>query len=135
MLQSLFLLPLCIAPVIVPVTAQIGPQKTQPSSYVEVGKVPLPQLSPQQWKMLGQQQGPGSKPLRLDIGLSIDHGQVYFVNVLRGTGYPDIDTTIVKWIAANWRTAPWFGVGTQNNAVSFDVDPIVRQVRFRTGAG
>jgi hypothetical protein len=61
---------------------------------VEVAKVPLPQLSPRQWEMLRQQQGGDSKPLRLYIVLSINHGQAYGVNVLRGTGYADIDSTI-----------------------------------------
>jgi hypothetical protein len=83
--------------------------------------------------MLRQQRGADSKPLRLSVTLSVDHGQVYGVNVLRGTGYPDIDSTIVKWIAAKWKTASWFGVGTMN-AISFDVDPALRQVRFQTGA-
>lgn len=131
MLQSLFLLPLCIVPVIVPIRAQLAQIKTQPTSYVEVGKVPLPQLSSQQWEML-RQRNADSKPLRLDVTLSVYRGQVYGVSVLRGTGYPDIDSTIVNWIAANWRTAPWFGIGTQN-AVSLNIDPSVREVRFQKG--
>jgi hypothetical protein len=79
-------------------------------------------------------QGADRKPLRLDVTLSVDHGQVYGVNVLRGTGDSDVDSTIVKWIQSNWRTASWFGVGTQS-AVSFDVDPNLRQVRFETKTG
>jgi hypothetical protein len=132
-LQSIFLLPLCIVPVIVAIRAQLGQTKTQPTSYVKVGKVPLPQLSSEQWEMLRQQRSADSKPLRLDVTLSVYCGQVYGVGVLKGTGYPDIDSTIVNWIAANWRTAPWFGVGTQN-AVSLNIDPSVREVRFQMGA-
>jgi hypothetical protein len=132
MLQSFLLLPLSVIPVIVPLRAQLG-EWMLPSSYLQVAEVPLPQLSSQQWEMLRQQRGADRKALRLDVTLSVYHGQVYGVNVLRGTGYPDIDSTIVKWIATKWKTASWFGVGTEN-AVSFDVDPTLRQVRFQTGA-
>jgi hypothetical protein len=100
---------------------------------VQVAKVPLPQLSSQQWEMLRQHRGSDREPLRLHVALSVYHGQVYGVHVLRGTGYPDIDSTIVNWIAANWKTPSWFGVGAEN-AVSFDVDPTLRQVRFQTEA-
>jgi hypothetical protein len=132
MLPSFLLLPLSVIPVIVPLRAQLG-EIIVPSSYVQVAKVPLPQLSSQQWEMLRQQQGADRKPLRLYVALSVYQGQVYGVHVLRGTRYPDIDSTIVNWIAANWKTALWFGVGTEN-AVSFDIDPTLRQVRFQTGA-
>jgi hypothetical protein len=87
---------LTIVPVIVPIRVQLGQTKTQPTSYVEVGKVPLPQLSSQQWEMLRRQRSADSKPLRLDVTLSVYCGQVYGVSVPRGTGYPDIDSTIVN---------------------------------------
>jgi hypothetical protein len=83
--------------------------------------------------MLQQQQGTGRKPLRIHVRLSVYRGQVYGVGVLHGTSYPDIDATIVKWIATKWKTASWFGVGTQQ-AVSFEIDPTLRKVRFETGA-
>jgi hypothetical protein len=70
----------------------------------------------------------------LDVTLSVYRGQVYGVSVLCGTGYPDVDATVVKWIQSNWKTAPWFGVGTQS-AISFDIDPTLRQVHFETRAG
>ena len=133
MLPSFLLLPLSVIPVIVPPRAQLG-EIIMPSSYVQVAKVPLPQLSSQQWEMLRQQQGADRKPLRLHVALSVYQGHVYGVHVLRGgIGYPGIDSTIVNWIAANWKTPSWFGVGTEN-AVSFDVDPTLRQVRFQTEA-
>jgi hypothetical protein len=130
MLQSFFLLPLAVIPVIAPLTAQLG--QRAPSGYVQVANVPLPRLSSQQWEMLRQHQGADRKPLRVSVTLSIYSGQVQGVSILRGSGYPEIDSTIVNWIAANWKTAPWFGVGT-TYAVSFDVDPTLRQVRFQTG--
>jgi hypothetical protein len=83
--------------------------------------------------MLQHQQGTDRKPLRIHLTPSVYHGQVYGVDVLRGTGYPDIDATIVRWIAARWKTASWFGIGTQK-AVSFEVDPTLRKVRFETAA-
>ena len=130
MLQSFLLLPLSVIPVIVPVRSQID---TVPSAYVQVAEVPLPQLSRQQWEMLQQHQGTDRKPLRIHVTLSVYCGQVYGVGVLRGTGYPDIDATIVRWIAAKWKTASWFGIGTQK-VVSFEVDPTLRKVRFETAA-
>jgi hypothetical protein len=132
MLPNLFLIPLAAIPSIVPISAQLA--QRVPSSYVEVGQVPLPQLSSEQWKKLSQKQGADRKPLRLDVTLSVYRGQVYGVSVLRGTGYSDVDATVVKWIQSAWKTAPWFGVGTQS-AVSFDIDPTLRQVRFETRAG
>jgi hypothetical protein len=129
MLPSLFVIPLAAIPWLVPLSAQLA--QRVPSSFVQVGKVPLPQLSSEQWKTLSQKQGIDGKPLRLDVTLSVDHGQVYGVGVLRGTGYPDVDSAVVRWIQSNWRTAPWFGVGTEQ-AVSFDIDPTLRQVRFQT---
>ena len=129
--QSFLLLPLAVIPGIVPVNSQIGDRV--PSAYAQVAEVPLPQLSRQQWEMLQQQQGTDRKPLRIHVTLSVYRGQVYGVGVLRGTGYPDIDATIVRWIAAKWKTASWFGIGTQK-AVSFEVDPTLRQVRFQARA-
>jgi hypothetical protein len=132
MLLNLFVIPLAAIPWLVPLSAQVA--QRLPASYVQVGKVALPQLSSEQWKRLSQMQGADGKPLRLDVTLSVDHGQVYGVGVLRGTGYPDVDSAVVGWIRANWKTAPWFGVGTEQ-AVSFDIDPTLRQVRFQARGG
>ncbi|MBV8969818.1 MAG: hypothetical protein JO331_12280 [Verrucomicrobia bacterium] len=131
MLQSFLLLPLSVIPVIIPVSSQIA--QRVPSAYVQVAEVPLPQLSREQWEMLQQQQGTDRRPLRIHVTLSVYRGRVYGVGVLRGTGYPDIDITIVRWIAAKWKTASWFGIGTQQ-AVSLEIDPALRQVRFQTRA-
>jgi hypothetical protein len=128
MLPSFFLLPLSVIPMIAPLTARVG--DFSPSSHVEVAKVPLPELSLEQWKMLRQQRGADSNPLRLDVELAIDHGQVYDVKIWRSTGYPDIETTVVNWIKANWKTASSFA-GGDDYVVSFDVNPAVRQIVFR----
>ena len=92
--------------------------------------MPLPELSMQQWKMLRQQPGADSKPLRLDVQLAVDHGRVYDVNVYLSTGYPDVDIAVVNWIQTNWKTTSWF-VGGDDFVVSFDVNPAVRQILFR----
>jgi hypothetical protein len=126
--NSFFLLPLSVIPMIAPLTAPSG--DITPASQVQVAKVPLPELSLQQWNMLRQQQGADSKPLPLDVQLSVDHGQVYDVNVRRSTGYPDVDTAVVNWIQTNWKTASWF-VGGDDFVVSFNVNPAVRQIVFR----
>ena len=128
MLKSFLLLPLSVIPVVAPLRAPSG--DIQPGSTMQIAKVPLPQLSPKQWKMLRQQQGAHNQPLHIDVKLGVDHGQVYDVSVLRGTGYPNVDQAIVDWIVANWKTTPWF-VGGDRYAVSFDVDPALRQVVFR----
>jgi hypothetical protein len=128
MLNNLFLLPLAVMPMFAPLTAPSGDQT--PSATVQVAKVPLPELSLEQWKMLRQQQGADIKPLRLDVQLSVDHGQVYDVGVYRGTGFPDVDTAVVNWIQTNWKTASWF-VGGDDYVVSFDVNPAVQQIVFR----
>jgi hypothetical protein len=132
MLPNFLVLPLAAIPWLAPLSAQVG--QSVPSSYVEVGKVPLPQLPSEQWKRLSQMQGADGKPLRLDVTLSVDHGQVYGAGVLRGTGYSDVDSAVVRWIQSNWKTAPWFGVGTES-AVSFGIDPTLRQVRFEARGG
>ena len=128
MLNTFFLLPLAVIPMFAPLTAQVGDET--PSAHVQVAKVPLPELSLQQWNMLRQQQGSNSGPLKLDVGLSIDHGQVYDVTVRHSTGYPTIDTAIVSWIQTNWKTHSWFA-GGDDYVVSFAVDPAVRQIVFR----
>jgi hypothetical protein len=128
MLNNLFLLPLSVIPMFAPLTGPSG--DITPSAHVQVAKVPLPELSLQQWNMLRQQQGADSKPLPLDVQLSVDHGQVYDVNVRRSTGYPDVDTAVVNWIQTNWKTASWFA-GGDDYVVSFDVNPAVRQIVFR----
>ena len=110
-----------------PLTAQVG--DITPSAHVQVAKVPLPGLSAEQWNLLRQQQGADSTPLQLEVNLSIDHGQVYDVNVRRSTGYPDVDTAIVNWITANWKTDSWFR-GGDDYVVSFDVNPATRQIVF-----
>jgi hypothetical protein len=128
MLNSLFLLPLAVVPMFAPLTAQVG--DITPSAHVQVAKVPLPELSRQQWNMLRQLQGANSAPLQLEVNLSINHGQVYDVNVRRSTGYTDIDAAVVNWIQTHWKTDSWF-VGGDDYVVSFDVNPANRQIVFR----
>ena len=97
---------------------------------VEVAKVHMPQLAPLQWELLRQKQGGHYQPLRIDVNLAIRYGKVYSVSVRRGTGYGDIDKTIVKWIEDNWKTYPWFA-GGDSLVISMNVDPAMRQVVFR----
>jgi hypothetical protein len=127
MLNDLFLLPIAAIPMFAPLTAQVGDET--PSAHVQVATVPLPELSGEQWNMLRQQRGADSTPLQLDVNLSIDHGQVYHVNVRRGTGYPAVDTAVTHWIRTNWKTDSWF-VGGDDYVVSFDVNPATRQIVF-----
>ena len=100
------------------------------AGYVEVAKVPMPQLAPLQWELLRQQQGGHFQPLPIDVNLTIRYGKVYSVRVRRGTGHDDIDKTIVKWIEAKWKTYPWFG-GGDSYVISMNVDPAICRVVFR----
>jgi hypothetical protein len=127
MLNTLFLLPFAVIPTFAPLTAHVG--DITPSAHVQIAKVPLPELSREQWNMLRQQQGADSTRLQLEVNLSVNHGQVYDVNVRRSTGYPDVDTTVVNWITANWKTDLWF-IGGDDYVVSFDVNPATRQIVF-----
>ena len=129
MVKSFFLLYLAVVPVLVPLRAPYFGD-VEERATVEIGKVPLPQLPPQQWKMLRQQQGADHQTLRIDVKLGVGRGRIYDLRVLHGTGYPVIDNTIVDWIQANWKTASWFA-GDKDFAVSFDVDPTLQRVVFR----
>ena len=99
-----------------------------PAGAVEVAKVSLPQLTPLQWEML-RQVGHLS-PLPVDVSVAIYNGRVTAAYIRRGTGYSDIDKTIVSWIETRWRTHAWFG-GGNNFVISLNVDPTIRQVVFR----
>jgi hypothetical protein len=125
MRKSLLLLSFAVIPVTAPLWAPIG--GTTPGRRDQVGEVPLPQLTPQQWKML---QGADQERLRIDVRISVDRGRVYNVTVRRGSDYPDIDRAIVSWIEANWKLASWF-VGGEDYVVSLDVDPALRQIVLR----
>lgn len=128
MLKGFLLLPfVTVIPVIAPLWAPIG--NWGPDSRAQVGEVALPELSPQQWRTLLQQQGTDHQRLHIDLGLGVDYGRVFNVTVRNGTGYSDIDRSIAHWIAANWKLAPWF-VGHEGYVVSFDVDPSLRRIVF-----
>jgi hypothetical protein len=129
MVKSFFLLSLAVVPVLVPLRAPYFGDIEQ-CTLVEIGKVPLPQLPPQHWKILRRQQGADYQTLRIDVKLGVSRGRIYGLRVLHGTGYPVIDETIVDWIQANWKTASWFE-GDKDFAVSFDVDPALQRVVFR----
>jgi hypothetical protein len=101
-----------------------------PGRTMEVGKVPMPQLSPLQWELLRQQQGGHFQPLRIDVNLAFRFNKVLTVSVRRGTGHGDVDKTIVKWIESNWTFYPWFG-GGDHLVISMNVDPAMRKVVFR----
>jgi hypothetical protein len=127
MRKSFLALSFAAIPVVAPLWAPSGDFV---SGRKQVGEVPLPQLTPQQWKTLLQQQGADQKRLHIDLDLSIDCGRVTDVTVRSGSHYPDIDRAIANWIAANWKLAPRFR-GGEHYIVSLDIDPTLRQVVFR----
>jgi hypothetical protein len=104
------------------------------AGYVEIARVPMPELTSSQWARLHQQQGSNPQILPVDVNLAVDHGVVYSVSIRHGSGYPDIDNAIVNWIASNWRTDSWFK-GGDAYVVSLDVDPLVRHIVFRGNDG
>jgi hypothetical protein len=101
---------------------------------VEIGRVPMPELTSSEWAMVRQQQGPNQQIIPVDLNLAVNQGVVYGVSIRHGTGYPEIDNTIVKWITNNWRTDNWFR-GGDAYVVSLDVDPVLRHVVFRNNDG
>jgi hypothetical protein len=101
---------------------------------VEIGRVPMPVLSSSEWAMIRQQQGPNSQIIPVDVNLAVNRGVVYGVSIRHGSGYPEIDNTIVRWISNNWRTDNWFR-GGDAYVVSLNVDPAVHHVVFRNNGG
>jgi hypothetical protein len=103
---------------------------------VEIGRVPMPVLSSSEWATIRQQQGPNPQIFPVDVNLAVNSGVVYAVSIRHGhgSGYPEIDNTIVRWISNNWRTDNWFR-GGNDYVVSLDVDPVVHQVVFRNNVG
>jgi hypothetical protein len=101
---------------------------------VLVGRVPMPQLTSSEWALIRQQEGPNLQIIPVDVNLAVDHGVVYGVSIRHGSGYPEIDNSIVRWIANNWRTDIWFR-GGDAYVVSLDVDPVLHHVVFRNNVG
>jgi hypothetical protein len=104
------------------------------AGYVEVGRVPMPELTSSQWATIRQQQGANAQIIPVDVNLAVNHGVVYGVSIRHGSGYPDIDNAIVRWIAHNWSTDNWFR-GGDAYVVFLDVDPILHHVVFRNNDG
>jgi hypothetical protein len=104
------------------------------AGYVEIAKVRMPELTSSEWALLHQQQGSNPQIVSVDVNLAVDRGVVYAVSIRHGSGYPEIDNTIVNWIASNWRTDNWFR-GGDAYVVSLDVDPVLRHVVFRGNYG
>jgi hypothetical protein len=103
---------------------------------VTIARVPMPQLTSSEWAMLRQQQGANPEIIPVALNLAIDHGVVYGVSIRHGggSGYPDIDRTIVNWVANNWRTDIWFK-GGDSYVVQLDIDPELHHVVFQGNEG
>ena len=99
-----------------------------------IGRVPMPELSSSEWATIRQQQGPNPQIIPVTVNLAVNHGVVYGVSIRHGSGYPNIDNTIVRWIANNWTTDNWFR-GGDAYVVSLDVDPGLNHVVFRNNDG
>ena len=104
------------------------------AQYVEIGRVPMPVLSSSEWAIVRQQQGPNPQIIPVDVNLAVNQGVVYGVSIRHGSGYPEIDNTIVRWITSNWRTNNWFR-GGDAYVVALDVDPVLHHVVFRNNDG
>ena len=100
------------------------------AGYVQIGRVSMPELTSSEWATIRHQQGPNSQIIPVDVNLAVNQGVVYAVSIRHGSGYPDIDNTIVTWIATNWRTDNWFR-GGDAYVVNLDIDPELHRVVFR----
>ena len=98
---------------------------------ITIGRVPLPQLTPSEWAMLRQQQGANPQIVPIAVNLGVNEGVVYGVSIRQGSGNPEIDRTIVRWIATHWRTDNWFK-GGDAYVVDLDIDPELHRVVFRS---
>ena len=104
------------------------------AGWVVIGRVPMPELTSSEWAIIHQQQGPNPEIIPVDVNLAVNHGVVYGVSIRNGSGYPQIDNTIVRWIANKWNTDNWFR-GGDSYVVSLDVDPVLHHVVFRNNDG
>ena len=104
------------------------------AGWIKIANVAMPVLSASQWETLRQQQGADAQIIPVDVNLAVNHGVVYGVSIRNGTGYPDIDHSIVKWIATRWSTDNWFR-GGDSYVVRLGLDPVRRDVVFRTNYG
>jgi hypothetical protein len=101
---------------------------------ITIARVPMPELTSSEWAMLHQQQGANPQIVPVALNLAVDHGVVYGVSIRHGSGYPDIDRTIVNWVTNNWRTDIWFK-GGDSYVVCLDIDPELHHVVFRGNDG
>lgn len=101
---------------------------------VTIARVPMPQLTSSEWAMLRQQQGANPEIVPVALNLAIDHTVVYGVSIRNGSGYPDIDRTIVNWVTNNWRTDLWFK-GGDSYVVYLNIDPELHRVVFPGNEG
>jgi hypothetical protein len=104
------------------------------AGWVEIGRVPMPELTSSEWAMIHQQQGPNPEIIPVDVNLAVNRGVVYAVSIRHGSGYEQIDKAIVRWIAHKWSTDNWFR-GGDAYVVSLDVDPVLHHVVFRSNYG
>ena len=104
------------------------------AGYVQIGRVSMPELTSSEWATIRHQQGPNPQIIPVDVNLAVNQGVVYAVSIRHGSGYPDIDNTIVTWIATKWRTDNWFR-GGDAYVVSLDIDPVLHHVVFRNNDG
>ena len=105
------------------------------AGWIQIARVPMPVLSASQWAMLRQQQHGDVQAIPVDVNLAVNHGVVYGVSIRHGgTGYPEVDKAIVKWITTHWSTDNWFR-GGDGYVVRLDVDPVRRDVVFRDNYG
>jgi hypothetical protein len=101
---------------------------------VLIGRVSMPELTSSEWAMLRQEQGANRQIVPIAVNLAVNEGVVYAVSIRQGSGYPEIDHTIVHWIATNWRTDNWFR-GGDAYVVNLDIDPVLHHVVFRNNDG
>ena len=101
---------------------------------VTIGRVPMPQLTSSEWATLRQHQGANPQIVPIALNVAVDHGVVYGASIRHGSGYSDIDRTVVNWVTNNWRTDIWFK-GGDSYVVYLDIDPVVHHVVFRGNGG
>lgn len=97
---------------------------------IVIARVVMPELTSSEWAMLRQEQGANPQIVPVAVNIAVNEGVVYGVSIRQGSGNPEIDHTIVKWIATKWRTDNWFK-GGDAYVVQLDIDPVLHHVVFR----
>jgi hypothetical protein len=107
-LRSLFAIPVLFVIMAAVSSAQeLYPQENpgNPNSNILIN-APQPKLAPRIKEIANQTQGGKPQPLSLQLSLDIQKGNINRAKVIKSSGIPMVDSSIVSWIRATWQFKP-----------------------------